>query len=186
MLFRSARTAEVGPRRSSAEAGEQTRATGGEFGRRAARRRAERGLGKPETFNFLGFTHICGRTRNGAFALQRLTRRDRMQPALSRIKEQLHRNRHHAIPEQGAQLRQVVQGYFAYHAVPTNARRMSSFRHHVVRAWLWALRRRSQKDSFSWNRIKRLADHWLPSPERSSSVAGSALRRYSPKVGARS
>ena len=76
----------------------------------------------------------------------------------------MHRNRHHAIPEQGAQLRQVVQGYFAYHAVPTNARRMSSFRHHVVRLWLWALRRRSQKDSISWDRIKRLADHWLPSP----------------------
>ena len=135
-----------------------------EFGRHAAKRRAARGLGKPETFNFLGFTHICGRTRHGAFALQRLTRRDRMRTALCRIKEQLHRTRHHAIPEQGAQLRQVVQGYFAYHAVPTNARRMSSFRHHVVRSWLWALRRRSQKDSFSWDRIQRLADHWLPSP----------------------
>ena len=135
-----------------------------EFGRHAARRRAARGLGKPETFNFLGFTHICGRTRHGAFALKRMTRRDRFQAALRRIKEQLHRNRHHAIPEQGAQLRQVVQGYFAYHAVPTNARRMSSFRHYVVRFWLWALRRRSQKDSFSWDRIKRLADHWLPSP----------------------
>jgi group II intron reverse transcriptase/maturase len=135
-----------------------------EFGRHAARRRAARGLGKPETFNFLGFTHICGRTRRGAFALQRMTRRDRFQVALRRIREQLHRNRHHAIPEQGAQLRQVVQGYFAYHAVPTNARRMSRFRHHVVRFWLWALRRRSQKDSFSWDRIKRLADHWLPSP----------------------
>ena len=61
-------------------------------------------------------------------------------------------------------LRQVVQGYFAYHAVPTNARRLSSFRHHVVRSWLWTLRRRSQKDSFSWDRITRLADHWLPSP----------------------
>lgn len=135
-----------------------------EFGRHAARRRAARGLGKPETFNFLGFTHICGRTRHGAFALKRMTRRDRFQAALRRIKEQLHRNRHHAIPGQGAQLRQVVQGYFAYHAVPTNARRMSSFRHYVVRFWLWALRRRSQKDSFSWDRIKRLADHWLPSP----------------------
>ena len=135
-----------------------------EFGRHAARWRAARGLGKPETFNFLGFTHICGRTRHGAFALKRMTRRDRFQAALRRIKEQLHRNRHHAIPEQGAQLRRVVQGYFAYHAVPTNARRMSSFRHYVVRFWLWSLRRRSQKDSFSWDRIKRLADHWLPSP----------------------
>jgi RNA-directed DNA polymerase len=135
-----------------------------EFGRHAARWRAARGLGKPETFNFLGFTHICGRTRRGAFALQRMTRRDRMQAALSKIKEQLHRNRHDAIPKQGAQLRQVVQGYFAYHAVPTNARRLSTFRHHVVRSWLWALRRRSQKDSLSWDRIKRLADHWLPPP----------------------
>ena len=135
-----------------------------EFGRHATQRRAERGLSKPETFNFLGFTHICGRTRHGAFALQRMTRRDRMQAALSKLKEQLHRNRHHAIPEQGAQLRRVLQGYFAYHAVPTNARRLSTFRHHVVRFWLWALRRRSQKDSISWNRVKRLADHWLPSP----------------------
>ena len=135
-----------------------------EFGRRAARQRTQRGLGKPETFNFLGFTHICGRTRRGAFALQRLTRRDRMQVALRRIKEQLHRTRHHAIPIQGAWLRQVVQGYFQYHAVPTNARRLSTFRHHVARAWLWALRRRSQKDSFSWDRLKRLAEHWLPAP----------------------
>lgn len=135
-----------------------------EFGRHAARRRTERGLGKPETFNFLGFTHICGRSRRGAFALQRLTRRDRMQVALRRIKEQLHRIRHHAIPTQGAWLRQVVQGYFEYHAVPTNARRLSTFRHHVARSWLWALRRRSQKDSFSWERIKRLAAHWLPAP----------------------
>ena len=117
-----------------------------EFGRYASKRRTERGLGKPETFNFLGFTHICGRARRGAFALQRLTRRDRMQIALRRIREQLHRSRHSAIPIQGAWLRQVVQGYFAYHAVPTNARRLSTFRHHVARSWLWALRRRSQKD----------------------------------------
>ena len=156
-----------------------------EFGRHAARRRAARGLGKPETFNFLGFTHICGRTRHGTFALKRMTRRDRIQAALRRIKEQLHRIRHHAIPEQGAQLRQVVQGYFAYHAVPTNARRMSSFRHYVVRSWLWSLRRRSQKDSFSWDRIKRLADHWLPSPRVLHPWPEQALRRYSPKVGAR-
>ena len=135
-----------------------------EFGRQAARRRAECGLGKPETFNFLGFTHICARTRRGAFALKRLTRRDRMQAALRKIKEELHRNRHHAIPEQGAKLRQILTGYFAYHAVPTNAEKLSAFRHHVVRTWLWALRRRSQKDKFSWERIKRLAAYWLPSP----------------------
>jgi RNA-directed DNA polymerase len=135
-----------------------------EFGRHAAKRRTERGLGKPETFNFLGFTHICGRTRRGAFALRRLTRRDRMQLALRRIRVQLHRIRHRAIPEQGVWLRQVVQSYFAYHAAPTNARRLSTFRHHVARSWLWALRRRSQKDSLSWERLKRLAVTWLPAP----------------------
>ena len=135
-----------------------------EFGRHAARRRAKRGLGKPETFNFLGFTHICGHTRRGKFALQRMTRRDRMQLALRRLKEQLRRIRHHAIPQQGARLRQVLMGYFAYHAVPTNGRRLSAFRHHVIRSWMWSLRRRSQKDSISWARIKRLADQWLPLP----------------------
>jgi len=134
------------------------------FGRHAVRERARQGLGKPETFNFLGFTHICGRTRRGAFALQRLTRRDRMQASLRKIKDELHRNRHHAIPQQGAKLRQILTGYFAYHAVPTNAKRLSAFRHFVVRIWFWALRRRSQKDRFSWERIKRLADDWLPSP----------------------
>jgi RNA-directed DNA polymerase len=133
-----------------------------EFGRQAARRRADCGLGKPETFNFLGFTHICARTRRGAFALKRLTRRDRMQAALRKIKEELHRNRHHAIPEQGARLRQILTGYFAYHAEQTNAEKLSAFRHHVVRTWLWALRRRSQKDKFPWERIKRLAAYWLP------------------------
>jgi RNA-directed DNA polymerase len=135
-----------------------------EFGRHAARRRDERGLGKPETFNFLGFTHICSRTRRGTFALRRTTRRDRMQLALRRIKEQLHQIRHYAIPQQGARLRQVVQGYFAYHAVPNNARRLSAFRHHVIKSWLRSLRRRSQKGSFSWARITRLAKQWLPLP----------------------
>lgn len=79
-----------------------------EFGRHAVRRRDERGLGKPETFNFLGFTHICGRTRRGTFALQRMTRRGRMQLALRRIQDQLQQIRHYAIPQQGARLRQVV------------------------------------------------------------------------------
>ncbi len=75
-----------------------------------------------------------------------MTRRDRMQLALRRIKDQLQQLRHYAIPQQGARLRQVVQGYFAYHAVPTNARRLSAFRHHVIKSWLWSLRRRSQKE----------------------------------------
>ncbi len=135
-----------------------------EFGRFAATSRAKQGLGKPETFNFLGFTHICGRSRSGSFMLQRTTRRDRMRVALRRIGDELRRIRHDPIPEQGAWLRRVVAGYFAYHAVPTNFRRLRAFRYHVIVRWLRSLRRRSQKDSFKWGRIFRLADHWLPLP----------------------
>ena len=91
-----------------------------EFGRYAAANRERRGLGKPETFDFLGFTHICGRTRNGKFSLHRKTRRDRLRAKLREVKETLRRRQHAAIDEQGAWLRQVVTGYFAYHAVPNN------------------------------------------------------------------
>ena len=91
-----------------------------EFGRHAAANRERRGLGKPETFDFLGFTHICGRTRNGKFSLHRKTRRDRLRGKLREVKETLRRRLHATIDEQGAWLRQVVRGYFAYHAVPNN------------------------------------------------------------------
>ena len=94
-----------------------------EFGRHAAVRRAQRGLGKPETFNFLGFTLICGKSRRGNFLLKRKTRRDRMRAKLREIKEELRRRMHQPIPEQGQWLRQVVTGFFAYHAVPTNSAR---------------------------------------------------------------
>lgn len=135
-----------------------------EFGRFAAERRAKRGLGKPETFNFLGFTHIAGRTRNGRFLLIRKTRRDRMRAKLKAIKEELRQRMHDPIPLQGRWLRQVVRGYFAYHAVPTNIRSLSAFRYFVGRQWLRTLRRRSQKDRFSWDRLTRLTADWLPSP----------------------
>ncbi|YBW38416.1 group II intron reverse transcriptase/maturase [Nitrobacter sp. TKz-YC01] len=92
------------------------------FGRFAATQRAERGLGKPETFTFLGFTLICGKTRQGRFALQRKSRGDRMRAKLKEIKKELRRRMHHPIPQQGNWLKQVVTGYFAYHAVPTNSR----------------------------------------------------------------
>jgi len=92
-----------------------------EFGRHAAVRRARRGLGKPETFNFLGFTFICGRSRAGKFLIKRKSRRDRMRTRLKEIKEEMQRRRHQPIPEQGKWLAQVVRGYFAYHAVPTNS-----------------------------------------------------------------
>lgn len=135
-----------------------------EFGRFAADRRSRRGLGKPETFNFLGFTHLCGRSRRGKFLLHRRTRRDRMRVRLQEIKEELRRRMHQPIPDQGKWLAQVVRGYFAYHAVPTNGLKLSAFHHYVTKLWLRVLRRRSQKDGFTWERIKRLADDYLPKP----------------------
>ena len=135
-----------------------------EFGRFAAERRKRRGLGKPETFNFLGFTFICGTTRSGKFQLQRKTRRDRMQAKLRKIKETLRRCMHQPIPEQGNWLERVVRGYFNYHAVPTNALALDVFRHHVTDLWRRTLRRRSQKDRITWARMTQLVDTWLPKP----------------------
>jgi RNA-directed DNA polymerase len=133
-----------------------------EFGRFAAERRARRGHGKPETFNFLGFTHICGRSRAGHFLLTRKTRRDRMQVRLRSIKGALWRLTHDPIPEQGRWLGQVVRGYFAYHAVPTNSRSLAAFRNRVKDLWRRTLRRRSQRDRTTWERIAQLADEYLP------------------------
>jgi len=135
-----------------------------EFGRFAATDRKLRGLGKPETFTFLGFTFICGLSRCGNFQLQRKTRRDRMLGKLKDIKADLRRRMHQPIPEQGRWLRQVVTGHFAYYAVPTNSRALSAFRHHVTDLWRRTLRRRSQKDGFTWDRMTRLVDDWLPQP----------------------
>ena len=133
-----------------------------EFGRFAIERRAKRGLGKPETFNFLGFTHICAVSRKGTYQLRRHTRRDRMRARLKEIKEELRRRMHQPIPEQGKWLGQVVRGYFAYHAVPTNERKMGAFRHYVTKLWRRTLLRRGQKDRTRWDRMTKLADTWLP------------------------
>jgi RNA-directed DNA polymerase len=135
-----------------------------EFGRYAAERRARQGLGKPETFNFLGFTHICGRSRQGVFQLKRQTRRDRMRAKLRAIKEELKRRMHEPIPLQGKWLGQVVRGYFAYHAVPTNCKSLSTFRHYVTDLWRRALQRRGQRDRSTWKRIAQLAAEFLPTP----------------------
>jgi RNA-directed DNA polymerase len=135
-----------------------------EFGRRAAANRRKSGLGKPETFMFLGFTFICGKSRSGRFQLQRKTRGDRMRTKLRTIKEELWRRLHWPIPEQGKWLKQIVNGHFAYFAVPTNARALAAFRHHVEELWRRTLRRRSQKDGFTWDRTTKVADHWLPKP----------------------
>jgi RNA-directed DNA polymerase len=136
-----------------------------EFGRHAADRRARKGLGKPETFNFLGFKLICGRSRSGQFLIKRKSRRDRMRAKLREIKEELMRRRHEPIPEQGKWLAHVVQGYFMYHAVPTNWASLNAFRYYVQRLWLRALRRRSQKAKFAWERMEKLADDRLPKPQ---------------------
>lgn len=135
-----------------------------EFGRYAAVNRQSRGLGRPETFTFLGSIFICGRSRRGSFQLQRKTRGDRMRAKLRQIKEELRRRMHEPIPMQGKWLGQVVRGYFAYHAVPTNSRALGAFRYHVVDLWRRALRRRSQKDHITWTRVERIADAWLPQP----------------------
>jgi group II intron reverse transcriptase/maturase len=135
-----------------------------EFGRFAAAERQQRGLGKPETFTFLGFTFVCGKSRQGHFLLQRKTRRDRMRARLRAVKEQLRRRMHLPIPVQGAWLRRVVTGFFAYHAVPTNSRALGAFRYHVTDLWRRTLRRRSQKDRMTWERMARIADTWLPKP----------------------
>jgi len=135
-----------------------------EFGRFAAANRKKRGLGKPETFAFMGFTFICGKSRRGNFQLQRKTRGDRMRAKLQAIKEELRYRMHWPIPQQGRWLRQIVMGHFAYFAVPTNGRAVSAFRHHVTDLWRRTLQRRSQKDGFTWDRAVKVVERWLPKP----------------------
>ena len=135
-----------------------------EFGRHAADNRKSRGLGKPETFTFLGFTHICGKTRRGKFLLWRKTRRDRMRAKLKAIKHDLRRKMHDTIGAQGRWLRSIMMGYFAYHAVPTNSRALAAFRYNVLKLWHRTLRRRSEKDRTTLVQLGRLAEQWLPRP----------------------
>ena len=135
-----------------------------EFGRNAAQNRARRGLGKPETFNFLGFTFISGQSRRGKFLVKRKSRRDRLRTKLQEIKGELQRRMHEPIPEQGKWLRQVITGYFNYHAVPTNIEALRDFRDAAVRLWRRSLARRSQLDGGSWSRMTKLAGNWLPAP----------------------
>ena len=135
-----------------------------EFGRFAAANRSRRGLGKPETFDFLGFKHICGCSRSGRFQLKRRSRRDRMRVKLKALKAELRQRMHEPIPEQGKWLAQVVRGYFAYHAVPTNFQSLGVFRYHVTDLWRRTLRRRGQRDSTTWERITSLAAEFLPKP----------------------
>jgi RNA-directed DNA polymerase len=133
-----------------------------EFGRHAAERRRARGLGKPETFDFLGFTHICAKTRTGRFWVRRITISKRMRTKLREVKDQLKERRHQSVPEQGRWLASVVRGHCAYYAVPGNRTAVASFRTQVTKLWHEALERRSQRTRINWGRMNRLATRWLP------------------------
>jgi RNA-directed DNA polymerase len=136
-----------------------------EFGPYAAEHRERRGEGKPETFDFLGFTHICGKKRsNGRFTVVRQTIRARLQAKLSEVKAELKRRMHHPVPEVAKWLRAVVEGHNRYYGVPMNWPALVRFRFQVV--WLWhrALSRRSQNGRVRWDRMSRIVNHWLPFP----------------------
>jgi RNA-directed DNA polymerase len=133
-----------------------------EFGRFAAANRKKRGAGKPETFDFLGFTHICARLRDGRFWVRRITVSKRMRAKLAEVKDQLRRRQHQPVPEQGRWLASVVRGHGAYYAVPGNRKAVAAFRTQVTRHWHRALRRRSQRSRLDWKRMNRLATRWLP------------------------
>ena len=133
-----------------------------EFGRYAAENRRRAGEGKPETFDFLGFTHICGKTRGGRFTVVRQTNRKRRRTKLSEVKAELRRRLHDPIPAVGAWLGTVVRGHVRYYGVPMNGRALFTFRTQVGRLWHHALARRSQTGHVPWERMLRLIERWLP------------------------
>ncbi|MBE7417234.1 MAG: group II intron reverse transcriptase/maturase [Ideonella sp.] len=135
-----------------------------EFGRFARDNRSRRGQGKPETFDFLGFTHCCGKSRKGHFMVLRLTSAKRLRAKLHAVKDELRRRMHRPIAEQGPYLRAVVSGHGRYFAVPCNGARVHVFREQVARLWHRTLCRRSQAKHLSWKRMHRIVEHWLPRP----------------------
>jgi RNA-directed DNA polymerase len=137
-----------------------------EFGRYATERRAKRGEGKPETFNFLGFTHICGKNHvTGGFMVYRKTMGKRMAAKLKDLRQKLRRSLHAPTGRTVKWLRSVVGGYFQYHAVPRNEERLKAFRHEVLRMWWWQLRRRSQRTRWTWNKFIDKLGNLLPAVE---------------------
>ena len=135
-----------------------------EFGRYAQERREKRGEGKPETFDFLGFTHISGKYRSGTFIVRRRTNAKRLRSKLHEIKQHLRRRRHEPVALTGKWLRSVVQGYFNYHAVPGNLNSLRTFRNRLTQLWHAQLLRRSHRRRLTWERMDRQADRWLPTP----------------------
>jgi len=137
-----------------------------EFGRFAEERRGERGQGKPETFNFLGFTHACGRTRNGKFCVLRKTMAKKVGAKLKSISAELRRRINHRIAETGQWLRSVLLGHYQYYGVPRNYKSLKAFRNRVIERWRQVLRRRSdKKGKITWERTRELAIRWLPTPK---------------------
>jgi RNA-directed DNA polymerase len=136
-----------------------------EFGRFAAENRRRRGEGKPETFDFLGFTHICAKTKNGKyFHIRRKTAKKRLRAALAKVKAALRRRMHDPVSEVGEWLQRVVRGYYQYHAIPGNWGALRTFREEVIRSWLRTLRRRSQKRRMSWKHFSPIVRRWIPVP----------------------
>ena len=133
-----------------------------EFGRRAMRERKTRGEGKPETFNFLGFTHCCGSNGRGRFTVIRQTMRQRMLKKLKAVNLDLQQRRHQPVPEQGSYLYALVRGHVNYYGVPFNSRAIRAFRFAVIRLWYKWLNRRSQRSSVTWDRMRRYIDRWVP------------------------
>ncbi|WP_408515282.1 RNA-dependent RNA polymerase family protein [Paraburkholderia sediminicola] len=133
-----------------------------EFGRFARENCRRRGGGKLQTFDFLGLTHCCGKTRKGKFAVLRLTSAKRMRAKLLAVKDQLRRRMHQTLAEQGRYLRAVVTGHVRYFGVPRNGSRLWGFRGDIARLWYRTLRRRSQKHRLTWQRMTRLVALWLP------------------------
>jgi RNA-directed DNA polymerase len=133
-----------------------------EFGRFAADNTKRKGRGKPETFNFLGFTHSCGKTREGWFEIVRQTMRKRLRAKLLDVKQALRRRWHDPVPEVGKWLASVIRGHAQYYGVPLNSRALQSFRHQVIWLWQRALSRRSQKGRVTWDRMWRIARRWIP------------------------
>ena len=135
-----------------------------EFGRYATPNRERSGEGKPETFNFLGFTHICGKNRKGNFCVLRQTMKKRMRAKLKALKIEMKRRLHNPIPEQGKWLRSVLLGHYRYYGVPRNGPAMEAFRKEIVRLWKQALGRRSQRGRVTWEQLDRQTYKWLPYP----------------------
>jgi RNA-directed DNA polymerase len=135
-----------------------------EFGRFAAERRKRRAQGKPAAFDFLGFTHICSKTRNGKFTVRRKTIARRLRKKLQAVKDTLRRRMHWPIPQQGAWLKSVLLGHYRYDAVPRNGSLLTVFRDIIMRYWCQTLRRRSQRHRMTWPRMYALAEPWLPKP----------------------